>query len=265
MAPRGHYKIPARERRMLQCVYGASKREDERSGVSLPGIVLFFPMSEVLNAPFIIALLVALTVHEWAHAFVADRLGDPTPRMEGRLTLNPIAHLDLLGTILFFLVHFGWGKPVPVDPRYFKHPKRDNALVALAGPGSNLVIAFVAFFALRFIAPQVEVGAAEELLFTSGIGERLQVFFVQICANLLFLNLALMAFNLLPIAPLDGSKILEAFIPLRYEEDYDRIMHYGPFILLGLLVLERAMNLPILVTWIQWIMDGVLGLMLAIS
>src|SRR3989338_4296139 len=93
-----------------------------------------------LRPSFIIALLIALSVHEWAHALVAHRLGDPTAKEQGRLTLNPIAHLDLMGTILFFLVGFGWGKPVPIDPRYFKHWKRDTALVSIAGPVSNLIV-----------------------------------------------------------------------------------------------------------------------------
>ena len=104
-----------------------------------------------LNPIFILSILIALTVHEWAHAFVANRLGDPTAREMGRLTLNPIVHLDPMGTILFLLVGFGWGKPVPVNERYFHHPKRDTALVAAAGPVSNLVLAFIAFIALSLL------------------------------------------------------------------------------------------------------------------
>lgn len=220
-------------------------------------------LSDVLNAPFIIAILIALSVHECAHAFVAYRLGDPTAKEEGRLTLNPAAHLDALGVLMFFLVHFGWGKPVPVDPRYFKHPKRDSALVALAGPASNLLIAIVVFFLLAVLAPQIMQGSTEELLFTQGVGAKLQAFLVQVLANSLFLNLGLMAFNLLPIAPLDGSKIVQAFVPLRYERAYETFMDRGPFILIALLILERAMNVPILVTWISFIMDGVLGVLTA--
>ncbi len=178
-------------------------------------------LSEVLNAPFLIAILIALTFHECAHAFVADRLGDPTPRQEGRLTLNPVAHLDALGTLMFFIIHFGWGKPVPVNPRYFKKPKRDSALVSIAGPLSNFILAFIAALLLVKFFPQVlQVDSAEQLFSTPGVGERLQAFVAQVLADSLSINLGLMAFNLLPIAPLDGSKIVEAFIPLRYEDAY---------------------------------------------
>lgn len=219
-------------------------------------------MSSLFHPPFIIAILIALTVHEWAHAYVADKFGDPTPRDAGRLTLNPIAHLDPLGTLMFFIVQFGWGKPVPINPRYFRHIKRDSALVALAGPFSNLILAFVSFFLLLWLAPQVmNVGSAQELLMTHGFGERLQAFVAQVLASSLFINLGLMAFNLLPIAPLDGSKILQAFIPVRLEYEYERIMDYGPHILIVLLLLERFLNIPILITWITLIVDVVLGLM----
>ncbi|MSR67646.1 site-2 protease family protein [Candidatus Peribacteria bacterium] len=223
-------------------------------------------MQEILNPPFIISILIALTVHEWAHAFVADRLGDHTARDMGRLTLNPIAHLDPLGTLMFFLVHFGWGKPVPVDPRNFRNIRRDSALVSLAGPLSNLILTIIAFVLLLLIAPQImHVAASEELLMTHGVGERLQAFFTQLLTNSLFINLGLMAFNLLPIAPLDGSKILEAFIPYQYAEAYDTFMDRGPMILIGLLVLERALGIPILITWISFIMDFVLGVMMAFT
>lgn len=231
---------------------------------SLPSIpTLLSAMSEVLNAPFIIAILAALTVHEWAHAYVANLLGDHTARSEGRMTLNPIAHLDPLGTLMFFLVHFGWGKPVPVDPRNFRSPRRDNALVALAGPASNLLFAFVCVLMLRIFAPSVlGVGSAQDLLFAGTVGLRLQAFLMKILADAVFLNLALMAFNLLPVAPLDGSNILHMFIPLRYEEMYEQFLHKGPMILLGLLIAERLFDIPLLLTWISFILDGTLAVML---
>jgi Zn-dependent protease len=216
-------------------------------------------MSDLLNPPFIIAMLAALTIHEWAHAAAAYRLGDPTAKQEGRLTLNPIAHLDPLGTLLFFLVHFGWGKPVPVDPRYFRRPARDNALVALAGPLSNLVLATTSFFLLVMIAPQ-SLGIVS-LTFTYLPGSTLQAFVVECLQYLLILNLGLMAFNLLPIAPLDGSKILEPFIPLHYQRAYDEFLRRGPMILITLLVAERILNVPILMTWISTIMTWVLSLL----
>lgn len=222
-------------------------------------------MADLLNPPFIIAILIALTVHEWAHALVANWLGDPTAKEEGRLTLNPVAHLDPVGTLLFFVIHFGWGKPVPVDSRNFRHPVRDRALTALAGPVSNLILAFIAYFLLLTFAPQVmHVSTAEELLFTHGIGTRIAAFGIQVLANLLFINLGLMAFNLLPIAPLDGSKIIEPLIPDRYGLEYAWFLHNGPFILIAVLVVERLLNIPILITWISVIMDAVLSLMAAL-
>ncbi len=219
-------------------------------------------MSDLISPPFLIAILTALTVHEWAHAVVADYFGDPTPRSEGRLTLNPIAHLDPIGTVLFFLVHFGWGKPVPIDPRYFKNIRRDSALVSIAGPFSNLVLAFASFLLLLAFAPQVlHVSSSEELMMTIGFGARLQAFVSQILANSLFINLGLMAFNLLPIAPLDGSKIVQAFIPARHEYAYEQFMQRGPFILIAILLAERLLNIPILLTWITVIVDAVLRVM----
>lgn len=210
-------------------------------------------MSSLFNPPFIIAILIALTVHEWAHAFVADRLGDPTPRGEGRLTLNPIAHLDPIGTLLFFLVSFGWGKPVPINPRYFRHYKRDAALTAIAGPVSNLILAILGLLIINHVLP---------LLVQVGSSDRIGLFFSEVLFNLVLINLSLMAFNLLPIAPLDGSKVLEAFIPLRHEDAYHRFMQRGPMILLAILILERVLNLPILATWMTLVVRGVMGVMM---
>lgn len=217
-------------------------------------------MSELFNPPFIIAILIALTVHEAAHALVAYLLGDSTAKHEGRLTLNPVAHLDFLGTVLFFLVRFGWGKPVPVDPRNFRHPKRDSALTALAGPFSNFLVALLCVFLLVVVAPQIIQVDSMGGLAATGTQLRLQTFFLEILDISISLNLGLMAFNLLPIAPLDGSKILEAFIPLKYDDQYYEIMQKGPFILLGLLLAERALNLPLLATWINWIATGALSI-----
>src|SRR4051812_8481457 len=116
-------------------------------------------MSPFLQPPFLIAILFALSFHEAAHAWMALRLGDATAKLAGRLTLNPLAHLDPLGTILFVIVGFGWGKPVPVNPYYFRQPKRDNALVALAGPVSNLILAAVSFILLLAITHAVPTDA----------------------------------------------------------------------------------------------------------
>lgn len=214
-----------------------------------------------LNPTYIISILIALSVHEAAHAFMADRLGDSTARYAGRLTLNPIAHLDLLGSLLFLTVGFGWGKPVPVDPRNFKNWKRDNALVAFAGPCSNLILAAIAFIGLRIVDTHVQSGSIMDLLEGSMRTGVTAAFFLQLFTSSLFINLGLMAFNLLPIAPLDGSKVLEAFVPLRFDDAYQNFMRRGPMILLVLLVAERLLNVPFLLWWITWISDAVLSVM----
>lgn len=170
----------------------------------------------------ILGLIVALTVHEFAHALVADKLGDPTPRSQGRLSLNPLRHLDPIGTLMLFLVSFGWGKPVQIDPYNFKNPRRDELLVALAGPVSNLILA--SFFALL-----------HHLLGLNQI-----VFYVLIAYNL---TLAL--FNLLPIYPLDGSKILLNLIhpdnQVHWEEALKR--YSLPILLICLLPIFGQSNL----------------------
>lgn len=215
----------------------------------------------VLRPTFIIALLIALSVHEWAHGFIANKLGDPTAKNEGRLTLNPIAHLDPIGTLLFFLVGFGWGKPVPIDPRYFKNPKRDTALVSIAGPISNLCIAFLAFGALLLLA-QGHIATDPWALLEGGtLGGSMRTVFIDIFQASIALNLGLMAFNLLPIAPLDGSKVLQMFIPYRYEDAYMVFMMRGPWILLGLLLAEGFLGIPLLLGWITMIVGPILRLM----
>jgi Zn-dependent protease len=215
-------------------------------------------MNLFLHPTAIIAILLAISIHEWAHGYVAHRLGDPTAREEGRLTLNPIAHLDPIGTILFLLIGFGWGKPVPIDPRYFRHPKRDSSLVALAGPVSNLLLASIAFAGLVILAPRGMAASAEELLSMAMAGSPVRVLLLQICGYSVFINLALMAFNLLPVAPLDGSKILHAFIPLRYEDRYQELMQRGPMTLLFLIVAERLLGIPLLIGWVHAIMNPIL-------
>lgn len=178
-------------------------------------------------------ILIALTIHEFAHAYVANRLGDPTARMLGRLTLNPLKHLDPLGTLMLFIANFGWAKPVPVDPQYFRNPKRDMLLVALAGPVSNLILAFIAGMSLRFTSFE-----------TSTLPESVFILFKMIRYSL-FINLVLAFFNLIPIPPLDGSKILRSLLPETLLAPYLRFEQYGPFLLLGLIVLGRLTEISI--------------------
>ena len=142
---------------------------------------------------FLFALVMAVTVHEFAHAFVADRLGDPTPKTAGRVTLNPLAHLDPIGSLMLLIAGFGWGKPVPIQPRFFSRPALDELLVALAGPASNLIQAVIAGVLARQLIVYGElIPALLELV-------------VQV-------NILLMLFNLLPVPPLDGSKFLQIVI-----------------------------------------------------
>ncbi len=153
--------------------------------------------------PFwLIALIIALSVHEYAHARLADELGDPTPRLAGRLTLNPLAHFDWLGTLALLLFHFGWGKPVPIDPFNLRHPRRDEALIASAGPLANFLLAVILALLFRLL---------------SLWGNILPSFLFQpltfLLATTVILNLGLGVFNLLPIPPLDGSKIFLGLLP----------------------------------------------------
>lgn len=163
-------------------------------------------------------LLMSITIHEFAHAFTADKLGDPTPRFQGRITLNPRAHLDPLGVVMILLTRFGWGKPVEFDSYNLKNPQRDTAIIALAGPVSNLVIAFaISLFLKAELLPQVWVMAG---LF-----------------QVMVINIVLAIFNLVPVHPLDGSKILMSFLPAEQAIEYESFMHrYGMFVLIALII-----------------------------
>ena len=168
--------------------------------------------------------LLALTIHEFAHGWVANRLGDPTARLQGRLTLNPMAHLDIIGTIAIVLIGFGWAKPVPVDARYFRQPRRDTVLVAVAGPLSNLILA-VSISLLLQVMPWAALGP-EWLWLTKPL-------YVMLNWSVV-INVLLAVFNLLPIPPLDGSRVVAGLLPLRQAISYSRIEPYG-FIVIFLL------------------------------
>jgi len=147
-----------------------------------------------------VALVVAISVHEAAHAAMAYHLGDPTAKNQGRLSLNPLKHLDPIGTLMVFIAHFGWGKPVPVNPYNFKNPVKDSALTSFAGPLSNFVTALVLSIPLKYIAMP---GWTNDLLWL-----------------VLDVNIVLGIFNLLPFPPLDGSKIFAVFVPKRMQKGY---------------------------------------------
>ncbi|MFZ3073286.1 MAG: site-2 protease family protein [Thermodesulfobacteriota bacterium] len=190
----------------------------------------------LLKAPVI---LLALTVHEYAHAWVAKRRGDNTAYMLGRVTLNPIKHLDLVGTImLFFSGLFGWAKPVPVNPRNFKNPSRDMMVVSIAGPLANIVLAAV--FAVIYSVMSSAAQYSEALL---NSGFFVPLFFMVKVG--IYINVGLAIFNMLPIPPLDGSKVLYHFLPANAALGYSRIEPYGFFILLFFIVtgaLDKVMG-----------------------
>ena len=214
---------------------------------------------------WVVPIVFSIVLHEVAHGWMAYRLGDPTARMDGRLSLNPIAHLDPIGTLMFFVIGFGWAKPVPVDPRYFKNPKRDMTLVALAGPLTKFITAFICFFILILVMKGSIGTSAMGLLGEPANGSVIVTLFEQILGSCIFVNLALMAFNLLPVAPLDGSKILHAFIPTRYEHEYMTFMQRGPVILLILIFAGIVFKIPILSAWVFGIMQPILGVMSVVA
>jgi Zn-dependent protease len=160
------------------------------------------------------ALIVAIDIHEFSHAWAAERLGDPTPRLQGRLTLNPLAHLDPIGTILLVIIGFGWGKPVQFDPFNLRNPRRDGAIISFAGPISNIVIAVIC-----------------SLLFRLPMPAELSYFLFVI----LRMNLLLAIFNLIPIHPLDGFKIVEGILPEAQAHEWHELERFGMIFLIFLL------------------------------
>lgn len=209
-------------------------------------------LGQLFNDPFSFliwtaALLTAITIHEASHAFVADKLGDPTARLMGRLTLNPLAHLDPLGTLFLLLVRFGWGKPVPFDPFNLRNPQRDSALISLAGPTSNLLLATTLSLILRLTA-NIPLSHTTFLL--------LQTFLIPV----IILNVALGIFNLLPISPLDGFKIVGGFLPKNLSVQWEELENYG-FIFLLLMLFPFAGG-SLLINFLDPIISTVLGLLL---
>jgi len=189
-----------------------------------------------------VALVIAFSIHEFAHAWTAYRLGDPTAKHMGRLTLNPRAHLDVFGTIMVLIAGFGWAKPVPVNPRNLRHgPVAGMAMVAAAGPLSNLGLAVIFAAIWRMAAPTI-IGL--------GVGAKLIPTPVDLLRELVILNLVLMVFNLIPLAPLDGSSVLRGVLPRQWAYQVERLQPYGPMILFGMLMLGYV-GLPIL-SWILW-------------
>lgn len=171
-------------------------------------------------------IVIAMVVHEYAHARVAYALGDYTPQLQGRLTLNPAAHVDPIGLLMLFIVHFGWAKPVQINPMNFSNPRRDDILVSLAGPASNLITAFIALIILVLLAKI-------DFPFSDGV---LVVFNLIIIYNI---NFAI--FNMLPIPPLDGSHILRNILPYELARGYEQLERYS-FIFLIIIIATPVLS-----------------------
>lgn len=186
-----------------------------------------------------VPLLAALTLHELAHGLVAYRLGDPTAKLAGRLTLNPIKHLDPIGTVVFFLIKIGWAKPVPVDARYFKNPRSGMALVSLAGPAANFILAAVFAGGFHLISNTT-------IDDPQGMAVKILVPLLLICQAGVLVNLILGIFNLLPVPPLDGSGIVQYFLPPRLAYQYEKFGRYGIFVILGLFLLGNLLDFSVL-------------------
>jgi len=186
---------------------------------------------------FIPAILIAVSLHEFAHGYVSYKLGDPTPKATGRLSLNPLTHLDPVGTLCLLFFHFGWAKPVQVNPYYYKDKRKGMALVGLAGPMINFLIALICAFAMEII-----------LKMTGGYAGDITVFIFKFFQYTYVISTGLGVFNLIPFPPLDGSKIVGALLPEEKYFKYMKYERYGQLILFGLLMtnlLDRPLDIAI--------------------
>ena len=181
-----------------------------------------FFMDELMLLP---GIVIGLSFHEFAHGFVSYKLGDPTPKLQGRVTLNPAAHIDLVGFLCLLFAGFGWGKPVQIDPRYYNNRRRDELLVALAGVIMNFLIAVVTAFIIHFLI------RSDAFLASSAASVIL-----QILQNIILINLVLMIFNLIPVPPLDGFGVITQIFRLDRYDWYYPLYQNGMFILLALII-----------------------------
>lgn len=210
-------------------------------GILFTDPILFILLSLTFLVTGGVALLVAITVHEFSHAFVAYNLGDITPKYLGRLSLNPIRHLDPLGTVMIFAVGFGWGKPVPVNPLYLRNgPRVGMSLVAAAGPVSNIITAVVCSIPIRigllpWQSPALRVGF-----------DGLEGLISDLLCWIVFFNIILAVFNLIPLFPLDGSKVAIGILPSTIADKVSRLESLGPVVLLSLIMVDSITGLNIL-------------------
>ncbi|WOC31055.1 MULTISPECIES: site-2 protease family protein [Caproicibacterium] len=202
------------------------------------GINMASLIAQILASVLIIFLI--LPFHELAHGWVAGKLGDPTAKYSGRLTFNPLASVDLFGTVSLLLFGIGWAKPVPVNPRYFKKPKRDMAITALAGPVANLLASFVSAVLLNLVV----VLSGGSVLAGTYVPSTVVTFLIAFFGACTTINISLAAFNLLPIPPLDGSRILAMFLSDRAMEAYYRYQNIVMYVLFALL-LVGVLDVPL--------------------
>jgi Zn-dependent protease len=200
----------------------------------------------------ITTLVIALTIHEFAHAWVANELGDDTPRRNGRLTLNPLAHLDVMGSLMLVIAGFGWAKPVPIDPYAVRRRTPAGVmLVSVAGPTSNLLLAIAASIPLR-------MGLVQSSGSIAGILPSASVFLQEF----ILINILLLLFNLIPLFPLDGEKVLEYFLPGRGKEFLYRMRPYGPLLLMLFFFLGPYIGLNLfqylILTPARWLFSALL-------
>jgi len=217
-------------------------------------IILTLASQPLVLLAWVVAIIFVLTIHEFCHALSATALGDNTAKSQGRLTLNPLSHISWLGFAMLLLIGFGWGKPVPFNPYNLKWSRFGPAVVAAAGPLSNLVSAIIFIIAFKLIFPALHPLFLIYEGFVSGETNLLAIFL----SLSIFLNIILMLFNLIPLPPLDGSKILFAFLnDVKYGKFRETLEHQGPFILLMIIMLDNFMRTNILGTLIYGFLDFV--------
>jgi Zn-dependent protease len=210
-------------------------------------LVFGFDIDMVYRIP---ALLAAMTIHEYSHARAAVAMGDPTPRFMGRLTLNPISHIDPVGMLLLFIAGFGWAKPVPINSRNFRDGRKGVLIVSFAGIGANIALGFVAWFLLALLGELNLIG----------------VVWQKTLWQLYRYNLMFAVFNLIPIPPLDGSKILISLLPGHLAYQYQKIEPYGNYILIALVFIPGLLSIVVTPFYrlIEFVIRGIAGLILGI-